>query len=86
MLNNIGDYLAKIKNLVNKEEDFIIYFCSSVQEVTGFKLEEKEVSFKGGKFTLKTNSYLKTEIALHKEEILKSLKEKFPNKTVLDIL
>lgn len=86
MDGNIKFFLEKFKTALGGEEAFKEDFCLIVKEKTTFTLSKKHVSFKGGTVRIGGDPYLKTEIFLNKESILESLREKHPQKEILDII
>lgn len=86
MSANIGNYLSRFRELLSGDEMFKSAVCAVIFEITGFEAENKNISISSGKISIKTDPYLKTEILFKKEEIIKSLKEKFPSKNIVDIV
>lgn len=85
MLGNISKFLEKFKESLGSEDDFREETSKTISEITGFPIEKEKIFLKGGIVKIKCDSYMKTEISLHKEKILENLKSKFPKKNIKDI-
>jgi hypothetical protein len=81
----IKDLLLKFNNILNNgnaEKDVIVKIF---ERVLGKKIEREDVSFKSDKLFIKSDVYLKSEINLNKERLLKEIKKQGIDKIVLDI-
>jgi hypothetical protein len=85
-MNVFASYLNKIKESLLSEEDLKDGICSTIKEKTACSLGKENISLRNGTICLEADPYLKTEIGLHKEDILTSLREKYPNKKLVDII
>jgi hypothetical protein len=85
MQSNIAQFLDIFKTAVLSDDNFREDVCAIVLEKTKFPLEKKYVTCKNGTLHIKTDPYTKTEIQLHKEEILKAIQQKYPKKNIKDI-
>lgn len=82
---DIKDLLSKFNNILNKgfaEKDVIVRVFERVLYV---KIDREDVSFKNDTLFIKSDSYLKAEIKLNKESLLKEIKKQGLEKTVKDI-
>lgn len=82
---DIKDLLSKFNNILNKgfaEKDVIVRVFERVLDV---KIDREDVSFKNDTLFIKSDSYLKAEIKLNKEPLLKEIKKQGLEKTVKDI-
>ena len=82
---DIKDLLSKFNNILNKgfaEKDVIVRGFERVLDV---KIDREDVSFKNDTLFIKSDSYLKAEIKLNKESLLKEIKKQGLEKTVKDI-
>lgn len=82
---NITQFLEIFKTALSGDEGFRSDVCEIILEKTKFPLEKSCVSFKNNNLSIKTDPYMKTEISLCKEEILKAVKEKYPKKNIQNI-
>jgi hypothetical protein len=82
---DIKDLLSKFNNILNKgfaEKDVIV---SVFEKVLNVKIEKEDVSFKNDNLFIKSDSYLKAEIKLNKERLLREIKKQGLEKIVKDI-
>ena len=82
---DIKDLLSKFNNILNKgfaEKDVIVRVFERVLDV---KIDREDVSFKNDTLFIKSDTYLKAEIKLNKESLLKEIKKQGLEKTVKDI-
>lgn len=82
---DIKDLLSKFNNILNKgfaEKDVIVRVFERVLDI---KIDREDVSFKNDTLFIKSDSYLKAEIKLNKESLLKEIKKQGLEKTVKDI-
>ncbi len=83
---NISQFLERFQNVLLGEDIIRGQIVLIIKEITGFSLNKEEVCFKGNSLKLKCDTYMKTEVFLRKEKILETLRLKFPNKTIRDII
>jgi hypothetical protein len=84
-MSDIKDLLSKFNNILNKgfaEKDVIVRVFERVLDI---KIDREDVSFKNDTLFIKSDSYLKAEIKLNKESLLKEIKKQGLEKTVKDI-
>lgn len=86
MTANISQFLEIFKQALSGDEDFKEDVCAIVIEKTGFLIDKKFVYCKNGRIQIKTDTYTKTEINLHREEILKAVQLKYPKKNIREII
>jgi hypothetical protein len=82
---DIKDLLSKFNNILNKgfaEKDVIVRVFERVLDV---KIDIEDVSFKNDTLFIKSDSYLKAEIKLNKERLLKEIKKQGLDKVVKDV-
>lgn len=80
MVNNIGDFLNKIKETLNIKEDSLLKIIKIIEEETSIKIEKKDIILNNNIIKIKTNNYIKTEIFLKKEKIIKKIEEEIKTK------
>jgi hypothetical protein len=81
----LKDFLKKFNKIINQgdsEKDVIVKVFKKVIDV---QIEKEDVSFKNDKLFIKSDVYLKSEIKLNKEKLLKEIKKQGIDKIVLDI-
>jgi len=72
---NIGDYLAKFKNL-SSPDTFIKTKCIKViQDEFKITLQKNDISVSGGVLYIKTRGALKSEIYMRKATLLRALEK-----------
>ena len=86
MHSNISQFLEKFHNALLGEDIIRGEIARIISEITGFTLKKENVSFKGDSVKLKCDSYMKTEVFLHKDKILEALRLKFPKKIINNII
>jgi len=82
----IKDFLEKFKKILiegDVEKEIIVKIFEKVIDV---KIEKEDVSFKKDKLIIKSDVYLKSEIKLNKDKLLKEIKKQGISKIVLDII
>ncbi len=85
MTLSLGNFLEAFKDKLLGEERFKEKIIEIVFTETKTFLKKEEISYRNQNIHLKTDPYTKTEINLHKESILKKLREAFPEKGIKDI-
>ena len=81
----IKDLLSKFNNIVNKgsaEKEVIVRVFERVLDK---KINKEDISFKRETLIIKSDSYLKAEINLNKESLLKEIKKQGLEKSIKDI-
>jgi len=82
---NIAQFLEKLKLTLFSEDDFKDHVCAIVLEKTKFPIEKSCVHEMKGSIKLKADPYLKSEIMFRKEEILDTLRSRYPKRLIKDI-
>lgn len=85
MQQNINNFLENFKNKLFKEEGFKDFIIETIKEKTNISLKKDQIVFVNNIIKTSVDSYLKTEIFLNKENILNKIKEKYPEKKIIDI-
>jgi hypothetical protein len=85
MSSNIGKFLEDFKNILFKEENFKDCIIDILKKKTNISIDKKNIIFRNNVLFIKTDAYIKTEIFLNKDEILKDIQNKYPNRNILDI-
>ncbi len=85
MTANIGKFLEIFKTAISGDENFREGVCKIVLEKTKFPLDKKSITLKNNSICIKADPYMKTEISLHKEDILKAIQAKYPKKNIRDV-
>ncbi len=86
MSSNISQLLQKFQVTLLGEDNFKQDVCDIIFSETKFPLEKKCVKETDGVIRIKTDSYLKMEIMMKKDEILSVIREKYKNKLIKDIV
>ncbi len=82
---NIKDLLSSFNKKFSKdfaEKDVVI---SVFEKILKIKLERSDVVIKNEVLYIKSNPYIRTEIQLHKKEIIKEIQKQKIGKTIKDI-
>lgn len=82
---NISNFLNKFAKLGHGEQAIINEVKVAVQEVALVSLEEKAFRFSNGVIYISTSAAAKSEIFLHKKELLERLNKKILKPKILDI-
>lgn len=86
MQSNISQFLERFQVALLGGDSFKEDFCSIVFAETRFPLSKKCVKESDGNIRIKADSYIKTEIMLHKDQILSSIREKHKGRLIKDII
>lgn len=81
----LKDLLSQFKHIINKgdaEKDVIVRVF---EKVLGKKIERESISIKKEVLVVQSDVYLKSEIKLHKDALLKEIKKQGIEKTIKDI-
>lgn len=84
--SNISQLLERFQVALIGEDSFKSDFCDIVLSETKFPLDKKYVKEQGGNISVKVDSYMKTEIMMHKENILALIREKYKQRLIKDII
>ncbi|MEZ4210783.1 MAG: hypothetical protein R3B39_00585 [Candidatus Paceibacterota bacterium] len=82
---NIKDLLSGFNKQFSKdfaEKDVVI---SVFEKILNIKIERSDVLIKNEVLYIKTNPYIRTEVQLHKKEIIKEIQKQKIGKTIRDI-
>lgn len=82
---NIGNFLEAFKDQLLGEEKFKEKIIEVVFRETKAFIQKEEISYRNQNIYIKTDPFTKTEINLHKEKILESIRESFPKKRIRDV-
>lgn len=83
---NINDFLIKFKHVTLPNETKRNILSKSIFKILNIDINIKNISLENNTVYIKTNSFIKNEIFLHKNEILKEVRKQLKNKTPKDIL
>lgn len=86
MQSNISQFLERFQVALLGEDSFKEDVCNIVLSETKFPIDKNCISETNGNIIIKTDSYMKTEIMLHKENILTAIRGKYKNKLIKDIV
>lgn len=85
MTANIAQFLEKLKVNIFTEDTFKDVVCAVILEKTKFPIEKSCVHEMKGSIKLKVDPYLKNEVMFRKEEILGTLRSRYPKRLIKDI-
>jgi hypothetical protein len=85
MSSNISKFLESFKEILFKEELFKEDICLVLKEKINISIERKNIILRNNILSIQADPYIKTEIFLRKEEILKEIQGKHPQRNVLDV-
>ena len=75
-MRGIGGFLERYKNFTPPSLTILRAVAASLKEVLGIDVSEKEIRVVHGVAHVAKQGIIRSEIALHKEAILSSIKEK----------
>ncbi len=81
----LKDLLSNFKNIINKGEAEKDVIVRVFERVLGKKIERDDISIKKEVLIVKSDAYLKSEIHLHKDNLLREIKKHGIEKTIKDI-
>lgn len=84
-MGNIDDFLNKFKVIVDREESKKEIILKIINKKTGKNINLDNLSIKNNTLFIKTNPYLKSEIILNKESIIKDIKKENIDTSIIDI-
>jgi hypothetical protein len=84
--DSITSFFSRFKKITPPDEFVRKTAVEILQEVVGVKLNISHISVEGGILRIKNNSFIKSEVFLHKEQILQLLREKLGSQAPKDIL
>ena len=82
----ITSFFNRFKKITLPDESVRKTTATVLKEVVGVNVDISQVSVERGNLRIKSNSLIKSEIFLHKEQILQSLKEKLGDQAPKNIL
>jgi len=83
--NKISLFLDKFKKIINKKEEIETVVKESISNITSQKINKKNIKIKGVNIYIEGSPFLKSEILIKKNEILKTIKKLLPDNNFLDI-
>lgn len=84
-MGNIDDFLNKFKVIIDREESKKEIILKIINKKTGKGINLYNLSIKNNTLFIKTNPYLKSEIILNKESIIKDIKKENIDISIIDI-
>lgn len=75
-LDHLSDFFKRFKHLTPPDISIRKYVAELVNELTGVAISVEKITVSNGVVYINTSSIVKGEIYLHKETLLKRLKEK----------
>ncbi len=82
---NISSFLQKFHSALGADKEKRSILCTIFKDVLKVELEEKSFSLKGDVLYVKATPSLKSEIFMHKKEILEKISAVSPKLFILDI-
>jgi thioredoxin-related protein len=83
--NHIIIFLDKFKKLIFQKEELKEIIIKIISEEVHHQIEKQSLKIKGGYIYIESSPILRSEILIHKKQILDKLKEVLPNNNFLDI-
>lgn len=83
--NHITNFLDKFKKLINQKEEVKEIVLKIIKEEIPFQIEKQSLKIKGGFIYIESSPILRSEILMHKKQILIKLKTILPDVNFLDI-
>ncbi len=83
--NHISSFLSGIKKNLFKNREYYEIIASIVERHIGLVINVKLIKIKGSIITIQSSPIIKNEILIHKEGILKDLKDLLLDKNFKDI-
>ncbi len=83
--NHITNFLDKFKKLINNKEEVKETVLKIIKEEIPFQIEKQSLKIKGGFIYIDSSPILRSEILMHKKQILMKLKNILPDTKFLDI-
>ena len=82
----ILSFFDKFKKITLPDESIRKTTSTVLKEIVGVDINISQISVEGGNLRIKNNPLVKSEIFLHKEQILQALKDRFGKQAPKDIL
>lgn len=83
--NHIKNFLDKFKKLVYQKEETKEIVIKTISDEIHHQIDKQSLKIKGGYIYIESSPILKSEILIHKKQILEKLKVILPNNNFLDI-
>ena len=83
--NHITNFLEKFKKIIFQKEGIKEIVIKTIGEKVPRILEKESVKIKGGYIYIESSPILRSEILMHKKQILEKLKILLPENNFLDI-
>ena len=83
--NPIGNFLDKFKNILFQKEEFKSIVVKTIQDEVSKDIKSESVKMKNGFLYVSCSPILKSEIMIHKKQILEKLRILLPSNNFLDI-
>ena len=83
--NHITNFLDKFKKLVNQKEEIKEIVLGVIKEEISYPIEKQSLKIKKGFILIDSSPILRSEILMHKKQILMKLKNILPDTKFLDI-
>lgn len=83
--NHIKNFLDKFKKIIYLKEETKEIVVKTISEEISHIIENESVKIKGGVVYIQGSPILRSEILIHKKQILVKLEKLLPNSHVLDI-
>lgn len=84
--NHINTFLEKFKKIIFLKEETKKIISQIIFDEINQKIDPESIEIKNGFIKIKGSSFLKNEIFIFKQKILKKIKENFKDKNFLDIV
>ena len=84
--DSITSFLDRFKKITPPDEFVRKTAVEILREVIGVKLSISHISIEGGILHIRNNSFIKSEVFLHKEQILQLLKDRLKEQAPKDII
>lgn len=83
--NHITNFLEKFKKLIYQKEEVKELARRVISEEISFNINKEDLKIKGGFIYIKASPIQRSEILIHKKQILEKLKSLIPNNNFIDI-
>ncbi|MCK5590776.1 MAG: hypothetical protein KAI72_02350 [Candidatus Pacebacteria bacterium] len=84
--NSIDSFFSRFKKITPPDHVVRVTVLEVLKEIVGVNMDISCISVEGGNVRIKNNSFVKSEIFLHKEQVLQKLKEKLGDLAPKNIL
>ncbi len=83
--NHIKNFLEKFRKIINKKDEVLEIVVQTIQEEMHCVINKNLIKIKNEFIFINTSPIFRSEILIHKKQILLKLKNKIPNINFLDI-